>query len=322
MMTILLTMLSLGMVPVLSSEASELTRGEVRTGPMLVERFTVKHTGSEGIIRITAVDSACGCAKPTMAKTELSPGESTQVTVTVQTLTQPAGAQSWKTKIRYEHHTTLATTSAELELKLCATLVREISVTPPQIAISTTGRSEQKLTVTDSRAKPLKVLRASATSPMIEAGVKPVSANVTTVDFVIRDDYPAGNSEEFIVLMTDDPTCPELRVPVRIVKRQAGAIVPSPEMASLHFTLGQDEISTLLQLRSPTRGTLRIAAIECDHPAVSTKFAANPAIVNTVRVSVNATKAEGRNGQAMLKIRFETANGETLLVPVQWTIQH
>lgn len=42
----------------------------------------------------------------------------------------------------------------------------------------------------------------------------------------LKESYPVRQADESVVLMTDDPLYPELRVPIRVVKRNAGAIVP------------------------------------------------------------------------------------------------
>ena len=50
-----------------------------------------------------------------------------------------------------------------LSLTINANLVREVTVSPPSLAFSTSGGAKQSLTITDRRAKPLTITRAMTT---------------------------------------------------------------------------------------------------------------------------------------------------------------
>ena len=68
-----------------------------------------------------------------------------------------------------------------------------------------------------------------------------------------------GHRDEAVVLLTDDPAYPELRVPVRVLKRAGGGVRVAPESISLRFAPGQSELSTLVQLRAAD-GKRRVAS--------------------------------------------------------------
>ncbi len=300
--------------------------GTVRSGPSLTETLTLTHRGEPGTVTVTGVEASCGCTAATVTARSLRPGDATDFAIRVNTLTQPAGVHTWKATLRYRFtpdDPKAKPHDFEVWLGVKADLVREVSVTPPMLAISTATEARHTLTVTDIRAKPLTVRAATTASPHVTLSIRPATTTggvtATAVELYVTADYPAGSAQETVTLTTDDPACPELRVPVRIVKRDRDALVPSPEVATVRFSPGQDSASTLVQVRSPARGTLRIEAAECDHPAVTVKFAASSGVVGTLRVVVDRAKADGRAGEALVRVRFAEPAGATLMLPVQWT---
>jgi hypothetical protein len=299
-------------------------RGDVRTGPPLTQGFEITHRGQAGTITITGVAAGCGCLKPAVSRTTLRPGESADLTVTVNTLTQPPGPHAWRTTVRYRVEGDGPPHDHELELTLSARLVQEISVTPPGLALSTAGEATQTVTVSDRRANPLTVRSATTTSPHLTAAVGPPgSANgvrTQTVVITVRADYPPGQADEGVVLLTTDPGCPELRVPVRVTKRRPGAVSAAPEAAEVRFARGQTEASGLVQLRRPGGGELQVERVECDHPAVRAKWPAAAGPVATVRVVVDRDKAGGRGGKAEVRVLLADPPGETVALPVTWVV--
>src|SRR5215813_5203600 len=100
----ILAVLVLGATPPvgpLTCETPLIDRGEVRTGPLLTQVFELNHSGAANTVTITGVESGCGCLKPTVNREVLLPGQSTRLTLTVNTLTQPAGPNSWRVLVRY-----------------------------------------------------------------------------------------------------------------------------------------------------------------------------------------------------------------------------
>lgn len=319
--------LVLGVTPAdpLSSPTPAADRGEVRTGPPLTHTYEVVHTGSTPVT-ITSVESTCGCLKPTVSKTTLQPGERAAVTITVNTLTQPPGANTWRTTVRYRVVTATPSVlpDAELDLKLTANLIREVSVTPPSLAISTSAEATQTLTVTDVRATPLTVLGATTTSPRLTAAVRAATTangvRSQAIDLTVTAAYPPGQADETVVLRTNDPGCPELRVPVRVTKRTAADVIAAPEQPEVRFARGQAEASVLIQVRRPDGKAIRIAKVECEHAAVRGRWPEDAAAVASVRLSVDAAKANGRSGEATVKVILADPPGKEMLIPLKWSI--
>ena len=173
-----------------------------------------------------------------MSKTVLQPGDTAKLTLDVNTLTQPNGPNRWQVVVGYKVEAPgLAVETGELLLQITATLLREVLVSPPQLALSLTAGETQPvigpstvpsprtniISVTDIRAKPLTVIKATLTSPHLsaEVGARIITPGGTAqqnVTIKLSPDTPTGQWDETLVLTTDDLAYAELRVPIRIEK--------------------------------------------------------------------------------------------------------
>ncbi|MBY0456948.1 MAG: DUF1573 domain-containing protein, partial [Gemmataceae bacterium] len=236
------------------SPAPTAAKGDVKAGPPLVHAFDL-FNGTGGTVTILKVEAGCGCLRQGLSATVLAPGEKTKLALEVNTLTQPDGPNRWQAVVAYKLEVPNAEAkTGELLLQITATLTREIAVNPPQLAFSTTGEASHTLTVTDKRAKPLTVLKASSSVAHLTAEIAPAAnaegVRTQRVTVKLSAAAPAGHKDEVITLLTDDLECPELRIPVRVLKRTAAAVSVTPEAVSARFASGQTEVSTLVQLRS------------------------------------------------------------------------
>ena len=303
-------------------------KGDVKAGPPLVHTFDLAHAsvadGGSGTVRITKVEAGCGCLRRTLGTTTLQPGEKTKLALEVNTLTQPDGPNRWQVVVSY-------TTEApggppqpgELLLQITANLSREITVTPPQVAFSTTGEASQVLVVTDKRAKPLTVTKAASSAAHLTAEVAPAGAAVPgqsraqTVTIKLAANAPVGHRDEVVVLYTDDTTCPELLIPVRVLKRAAAAVTATPDAVNLRLAPGQTEGSALVQLRAPDGKPVSIAGAESDLPGVQVKCSTGSGALATVRITVPEAVA-AQPGRCTVRVRLSEPGGE-VSIPVSWT---
>jgi hypothetical protein len=304
-------------------------RGDAKGGPPLAHTFELAHRGPHGTLTITGVEAGCGCLRQTLTAGVLRPGETARLTLEVNTLTQPDGPNRWQAVVRYKLDPPAAPGSAppapqpgELPLTITATLAREVAVTPPQVGFSCTGEATQVLTVTDRRAKPLAVVRAASSSPHLTAAVgpreggpgKPTTQSVT---LKLSADAPVGHRDEAVVLVTDDPEYPELRVPVRVLKRPAGGVTAAPAEVAVRLAAGQDEVSTLVQLRAADAKPVGVAGAESDHPGVAVKW--SPGVGPLAAVRVTVTAAAGADGRCTVRVRLAEPAGQEVAIPVMWS---
>jgi hypothetical protein len=297
-------------------------RGDVKAGPPMAHTFEL-FNNSSGTVTISKVEAGCGCLRQALGAMTLRPGEKTKLVLEVNTLTQPDGPNRWQVMVTYKTEAPgAAAQPGELLLHITATLSREVSVNPPQVAFSTAGEASQVLVVTDKRAKPLTVLKAATSAAHLTADVAP-AANAAlgqprqqAVTLKLAAGAPAGHRDEVVVLYTDDPACPELRVPVRVLKREAGAVTATPEAVNLRFADKQTEGSALVLLRAPGGKPVSIAGAESDFPGVQVKHSTGSGAVATVRITVPETVA-AQPGRCTVRVRLNESAGE-VAIPVSW----
>src|SRR5262245_19170302 len=99
--------------------------GTVRTGKPIRHRFVLVNRGRE-VVDITAVKPGCGCMQPQLDRVTLAPGEQANLDVEVNTVTQAARLNAWRTTVSFRE----GDKETELELQLTANLVAEIGISP------------------------------------------------------------------------------------------------------------------------------------------------------------------------------------------------
>jgi len=299
-------------------------KGEVKGGPPLTHTFELAHRGPAGTLTITKVEAGCGCLRQLLQRPVLQPGETSALTIEVNTLTQPDGPNRWQATVGYKLETPGAPPQVgELLLQVHAKLSREVTVTPPQLGFSTAGAASQVLTLRDARGKPLTVLRAVASSPHLKVEIaprqaEPMKSATQTVTVTLAADAPEGHRDEAVVLQTDDPEYPEFRVPVRVLKRTAGAVLATPEAVAVRFAAGQEEVSTLVRLRAVDGKPLAVSSAQSDHPGVAVKWSPDRGAVAAVRVSVT-DKAAAQSGSCTVRVRLAEPGAQEVVIPVAWT---
>ncbi len=294
-------------------------KGQINGGPPLAHTFDLTHTAT-GTLTITKVEAGCGCLRQTLSANAMQPGETAKLTIEVNTLTQPDGPNRWQVVVGYRLESPGGVPqTGEVLLQITATLAREVAVHPPQLGFSTTAAASQVVTITDSRAKPLTVIRAGASSPhlAVEVGER-VAGKGQGITVKLAADAPAGHRDEFILLVTDDPAYAELRVPVRVLKREAGAIKANPDAIAVRFAPGQTEVSTLVRLRSEDGKPIKIATVVSDHPKVLVKWSQETVPVAAVRVIVTE-EAAIQAGTCTVRVTLEEPSGKEFVLPVAWS---
>lgn len=293
-------------------------KGEVKAGPPLTHTFDL-FNNSNGTVTITKVEAGCGCLRQTLAAQVLQPGTQTKLALEVNTLTQPDGPNRWQIAVSYKSDAPgAAAQGGELVLQITANLSRDIAVSPPQVAFSTATEANQVLTVTDKRAKPLTVLKAATSSLHLTADVAAAGGSPRSQSVTLRllAAAPVGHRDEVVVLYTDDPTCPELRIPVRVQKRAVGGVTATPEAVNLRIAADQKEGSALVQLRAPDGKAVSVSGADSDLPGVVVKHSTGSGPLATVRITIPEGLA-AQPGRCTVRVRLET--GGEVAIPVSWT---
>jgi hypothetical protein len=293
--------------PTVTVDRDAVDKGTVTAGPILKHTFTVTNRSSE-TIHVTALDSPCGCLRRRVSVDSLAPGASAEVVIEVNTLTQPSGPQQWRSTLKLRS----GEQTAEVPLSVSATLVRELTVSPPMLSISTDGAATTTVTVTDSRAKPLTGLAVSPSSNLLSCTVTATSAGVWTITVRVSAELKPGTHDETIVLTSDDPAYTELRLPVRVVKRAAAAVTAHPSPLELTGDRG------LIQFRRAGNAVLEIANATCDIAGVTVTASGGRGPSAVVKAVVDTTVAKS-SGKGTITVTF-TEPPTTVTVPVSWLV--
>lgn len=302
-------------VATLVADRETIDAGVVRSGPLLRQVYRVTNPSSTLPLQIIGLDGTCGCIRKSFAKRDLKPGETTDITVEINTLTQPEGPNTWKTNVRYRINS--ATVEERLTLELVAKIVKELDVKPPMLAISTEGAAKSTIVLTDRRAMPLTVKAITSTSSHLTAAVREAKEGTISIEVSIAEGVATGSHDETILITTTDPLYPELRVPVRITKRSKDAVRGLPESLDLRIATEIANVSGVVQFRRPNAANIQIATATCEAKGVTLKWSAGNGAVATIRATIDPNTA-GVSGQTTIRVSFTEPAREVVLVPLAW----
>ena len=209
----------------------------------------------------------------------------------VQTLSQSAGAHTWRLQVSYRD----GGETRETELLLSGRIVTEVTAQPAALTLFTGGAVAHAITLTDLREKPLSVVAVNASSPHLRGTVTQTAADEAghrrvTIAVALDADCPEGRCEETIAVVTDDPDYRELTVPVTIVKRPRQKVSASPEAVTLAAPRGQAVPSRIVLLRPAGEEAVVVERVEADDPAVICTWAQGPANCATLKVAIDRSK--------------------------------
>ena len=218
---LVLTLLAVpGQAAPLACDSPVADRGQVRGGPVLHQRFTLTNKG-QAALSIVEARASCGCLLPKLAARTLKPGEATTLDLDIGTVSQPAGDNLWSVRVLYQVDGTDA--SVPLDLRVKATLTREVGVEPAAMRLIGSPNLSAEITLTDRRAKPFEVVAVrSAAGKIADDGPwQQVDGKwVRKIRVHIADDCPAGKFDEILVIYGNDPDYRELRVTVNGERRE------------------------------------------------------------------------------------------------------
>jgi Protein of unknown function (DUF1573) len=296
--------------------------GELPANKPLVWAFQLKNAGS-GSLTVTDVVGVCGCFRHRVESKVIKPGESTELTVAINLLTQPEGPNTWKMAVRYRTDTNPPATGEQV-IQLAAKVRKDVSVEPVALMLSAEKEITGALTVIDRRGKPLTVTGVRLGLKDVRADVKPAEdakgLRTQKIELTVVDACPAGQYADEVCIDTDDPEYKELRIPLRVVKKAPAIGVQAvPGSVALRFAKDQATASSLVRLRDADDKEVVVEKAESDHPAIACKWAAGPGAMTTLRITVDLGKAKAA-GVAVVTVKLKGPAPETILIPVSWTL--
>jgi hypothetical protein len=300
----------------LECKSSVVDKGEVRSGLPLAHRFTIVNRGSEPL-EVTDVKPSCGCLAPKLEKRGLQPGESTQLLLEINTLTQPAGINSWRVTLRYKS----SPVEQELPLYISARIVTEITVEPPSLAIYTDTSISHEIVVIDRRTEPLIVRAVPTSSPHVRTRLGELHRDAAghwrrAIQVEVLEDCPEGTHQETLRICTSDPLYSELTVPFTIVKRARRLVSAAPAAVVLSESAAQPLPSHVVLLSGADDREVHIERVESDHPAVACRWAQGPGHQATLKIRVDRKQIPGDRLRAAVHVHLSQPAAETIIIPV------
>lgn len=292
--------------------------GEVRTGTPLVQSFAFTNAGSKPVTLIEA-RASCGCLIPQVERRTYAPGETATLRLEVNTLTQPAGPNTWTVRVRWREREQ----EAETTLTLSARLVTEIQVEPAALTIFAERPIAHELRVTDLRPRALHVTAVAASAPalhvrLLDPGSDGHGRATYPICLEVGGDFPEGRHEEKVLIVTDDPAYRELKVPVTIVKQPRHKVTALPAEVRLAAPAGQPVPSRIVLLRDADQRRVVVERVTADDPAIVCQFAAGPNEMTTLKVQVDRNRLRGSRLQTAVHVQMSGPTAETVTIPVSF----
>jgi hypothetical protein len=294
--------------------------GEIKAGAALTQRFELRNQGSDPVA-IADISVGCGCQKHRLSRAVVPPGETAELVFDINTLPQSAGPNAWNATVKFAEGKQPA---QELQLRITAKVVREITVEPVSLFLSIDKETTQAVTVADRRAKPLTVTSARCDCAHIKTQVGSRSATrdgeqTQQVLITVLDSFPPGHSAANVLLITDDPEYRELTVPIVVSRKTPGQAIASPEQIDLRLARGQTTASGLVRLRDPDDRPVIVDRIESDQSIVRCKWAAGPGSAATLRLGIE-TDGKTASGAGSVKVYLKEPKPQVLVIPISWQV--
>lgn len=216
----------------LSFDPPSIDLGDVKTGQIFSHQIKVTNTSSASIT-VQEVKASCGCVRPMLEPSTLTPGATGILKLDINTLSSNAGPSTYGIKLRYPESNQLK----EQQFIITGRMMQELVVTPTGITSYGEKPRPQTITIFDKRVTPLRPIKLERTSPYLDVEwVQPSIAEPQpqyALQVSVRADLPAGRHDFEVVIYTNDQAYPVLRVPINVIKKTPARFVASPYLVSL-----------------------------------------------------------------------------------------
>jgi hypothetical protein len=273
--------------------------GPVPRGPQLVHHFRlVNNTGNP--VTITGIRVSCGCTSAYAIKGSLQPGEATAVVATMDT-TRFVGAKSVTVYVTFGQPS-----FDEVRLLVQAYGRSDFAVTPDTLAFGQMRRgSNQPATTTivfygttDTRITEIKP-ESSYIQPEFKEMRRQNGEVAYEVSARLRNDIPAGKWFADVWVKTNNPSMPQLRVPLTV--EVESTLTAAPEA----IAVGQVKAGSETEQRVIVRGAAAFKITSIDGTDASLSIKDNTTEAKEVHVLTIKLKA-GEAGELARTLRIHT----------------
>ena len=221
------------------------------------------------------------------------------------TLTQPDGDNLWALRLFYRVDG--AEAAAAVDVRVKATLIREVGVTPAALRLIGGPNLSHEITLTDRRATPLEIIAVRSAAGRIAAEngawAKVDGVWMRKIRVRMAADCPAGRFEETLVIYGRDPDYRELRVTVNGERRDPRRYQLEPAEVALTVTPGKLVPTAIVLLRERDGQPVEIDRVESDDPALQCRFAEGANPTASIRIDVAPDRTPARSSNLTIHVR-------------------
>ncbi len=278
--------------------------GERDESATVTHVFSVINTGAAPV-RISKVQSSCGCTTTGVAKEEIGPGESVDITASI-SLRGRLGRQNYSLIIRTDNPA-----QPVYRLGIQGVVIRDFMVDPNRLDFhwpSVEGGLSARLQMVSGGTE-FSVKSVRVSDPLINVEVHTVRPGIAYVLVVqLNKEQIAGPFEGKVMVETDHPRHPQLQIPVSVLA--GGGVLVRPTALTLAARPADVPQRRMLIVYSRSAQPFTIERVDLPEGAGSTIRTASP--------HRHDIHIEGLMPNAILRrtpVRILTSLGETLEVP-------
>ncbi|MDX1503025.1 MAG: DUF1573 domain-containing protein [Thermoanaerobaculia bacterium] len=286
--------------------------GNVNRGKPIRRDFVIRNAGTAPL-EITEVKPACGCTVADYDE-EIAPGASGKVTVVVKTTSFRGPIAKAVTVFTNDPE------SPQAQLVVKANIRTDIEVEPSYARFVVVQGEEYPAAELELKAvddRPFRVLEVASPVPFLETSTSGEGSE-WTVRIELAQRAPVGPIADFVVITTDHPRQPEVRVPVSGFVRPPVVVIPQV------YDFGRRKIEEpypgKVQVKVVGSGVVKLGEVTSSLPGVEAEVEeVEPGKVYNLVIRLQPDLATGP-AEGTVTVRTDNARYPVLEVPVRGTV--
>lgn len=284
--------------------------GAVTFGQFMVHKFTITNTSNQNV-QIDSARVSCGCVSATIAKRFLRPGESTELTTTMDT----------SRFIGYKQVTVYVSFSApyreEVSVVVSATRNDRFSKSAEEFSLGKVpyGKEVSSTVIVAVRGEPnFQIIRAGSETDYVNTTAKLVRRDTNEVVYelvsTMKPGLEAGIWTTNTYFVTNSTTTPTFRLPLR-VEILSGAPTATPSEISFDVTkVGEEKtLRVLVKGEKP----FKITEVRGQADVLKSEYSREPKTTHVVNLTYRPQKAGVLNSRVEVQVDSQAA---PIIIPV------
>ncbi|MBL8824194.1 MAG: DUF1573 domain-containing protein [Planctomycetia bacterium] len=275
--------------------------GDIKTGQVFSHQIKVTNSSAEPI-SVQEIKASCGCVRPVLEPSTLSPGATGILKLEINSLSASEGPTTFGLKLRFPENGQIK----EQPFVITARVIQELIVTPTSITSYGEKPRPQTITILDKRAKTFRPVKLERTSPYLDVSwIEPIAKQPQpqyALQVNVREDIPTGRHDHEVIIYTDDAEYPVLRIPISVVKKAKSRYVVSPYLVSLSRSVAASRSVTVRDQHGQGVDIERYEA----SPGLIVNMTAQAAASVTLQIKLDASQEVPADAKVSLFLRGQT----------------